>query len=39
MVPQAAVINADYRRRRGVATGIAFAGAMAGYVMATPAQW
>jgi predicted MFS family arabinose efflux permease len=39
MVPQAAVINADYRRRRGVATGIAFAGSMAGYVMATPAQW
>jgi predicted MFS family arabinose efflux permease len=39
MVPQAAVITADYRRRRGVATGIAFAGSMAGYVMATPAQW
>lgn len=39
MVPQAAVIAADYRRRRGVATGIAFAGSMAGYVMATPAHW
>jgi predicted MFS family arabinose efflux permease len=39
MVPQAAVIAAAYRRRRGVATGIAFAGAMAGYVMATPAHW
>jgi predicted MFS family arabinose efflux permease len=39
MVPQAAVIAADYRRRRGIATGIAFAGSMAGYVMATPVQW
>jgi predicted MFS family arabinose efflux permease len=39
MVPQAAVIAADYRRRRGVATGIAFAGSMAGYVMATPVHW
>ena len=39
MVPQAAVIAADYRRRRGIATGIAFAGSMAGYVMATPAHW
>ena len=39
MVPQAAVIAADYRRRRGVATGVAFAGSMAGYVMATPAHW
>jgi len=39
MVPQAAIIAADFRRRRGVATGIAFAGATAGYVMATPAQW
>ncbi len=39
MVPQAVVIAADFRRRRGVATGIAFAGSMAGYVMATPAQW
>jgi predicted MFS family arabinose efflux permease len=39
MVPQAAVIAVDYRRRRGVATGIAFAGSMAGYVMATPAHW
>jgi predicted MFS family arabinose efflux permease len=39
MVTQAAVIAADYRRRRGFATGIAFAGSMAGYVMATPAHW
>ena len=39
MVPQAAVIAADYRRRRGIATGIAFAGSMGGYVMATPAHW
>lgn len=39
MVPQATIIAADYRRRRGIATGIAFAGSMAGYVMATPAQW
>ena len=39
MVTQAAVIAADYRRRRGLATGIAFAGSMAGYVMATPAHW
>jgi predicted MFS family arabinose efflux permease len=39
MVTQAAVIAACYRRRRGLATGIAFAGSMAGYVMATPAHW
>jgi predicted MFS family arabinose efflux permease len=39
MVTQAAVIAADYRQRRGLATGIAFAGSMAGYVMATPAHW
>jgi predicted MFS family arabinose efflux permease len=39
MVTQAAVIAADYRRRRGFATGIAFAGSMGGYVMATPAHW
>jgi predicted MFS family arabinose efflux permease len=39
MVTQAAVIAAEYRRRRGLATGIAFAGSMAGYVMATPAHW
>lgn len=39
MVAQAAIIAADFRRRRGVATGIVFAGATAGYVMATPAQW
>jgi len=39
MVTQASVIAAEYRRRRGLATGIAFAGSMAGYVMATPAHW
>ena len=39
MVTQASVIAARYRRRRGLATGIAFAGSMAGYVMATPAHW
>jgi predicted MFS family arabinose efflux permease len=39
MVTQASVIAAEYRRRRGFATGIAFAGSMAGYVMATPAHW
>lgn len=39
MVTQAAVIAAAYRRRRGFATGIAFSGSMAGYVLATPAQW
>ena len=38
MVTQAAVINARYRRRRGFATGIVFAGSMAGWVMAWPAQ-
>lgn len=36
MVTQAAVITARYRRRRGFATGIAFSGSMAGYVMAWP---
>jgi MFS family permease len=39
MVTQAAVINARYRRRRGFATGIVFAGSMAGWVMAWPAHW
>jgi MFS family permease len=38
MVTQAAVIADAYRRRRGFATGIAFSGSMAGYVLATPAQ-
>ncbi|HEU5193852.1 MAG TPA: MFS transporter [Methylomirabilota bacterium] len=38
MVTQAAVINARYRRRRGLATGIVFAGSMAGWAMAWPAQ-
>jgi MFS family permease len=39
MVTQAAVINARYRRRRGFATGIVFAGSMAGWLMAWPAHW
>ena len=38
MVAQAAVIADTYTRRRGFATGIAFAGSMAGYVLAAPAQ-
>lgn len=38
MVTQAAVIADAYTRRRGFATGIAFAGSMAGYVLAAPAQ-
>jgi len=38
MVTQAAVIADTYTRRRGFATGIAFSGSMAGYVLATPAQ-
>jgi MFS family permease len=38
MVTQAAVIADTYTRRRGFATGIAFAGSMAGYVLAAPAQ-
>jgi MFS family permease len=38
MVTQAAVIADSYTRRRGFATGIAFAGSMAGYVLAAPAQ-
>jgi predicted MFS family arabinose efflux permease len=39
MVTQAAVIADTYVRRRGFATGIAFSGAMAGYVLAIPAHW
>lgn len=39
MVTQAAVIASEYVRRRGFATGIAFSGSMAGYVLAGPAQW
>ena len=38
MVTQAAIIADAYTRRRGFATGIAFAGSMAGYVLAAPAQ-
>lgn len=38
MVTQAAVIADTYTRRRGFATGIAFSGSMAGYVLATPVQ-
>jgi len=39
MVIQAAVIADRYVRRRGFATGIAFSGSMAGYLLSTPAQW
>jgi MFS family permease len=39
MAPQAAVIADAFVRRRGVATGIAFSGSMAGYVLSSPAQW
>jgi predicted MFS family arabinose efflux permease len=39
MVTQAAVIADTYVRRRGFATGIAFSGSMAGYVLAIPAHW
>jgi predicted MFS family arabinose efflux permease len=39
MVTQAAVIADTYARRRGFATGIAFSGSMAGYVLAIPAHW
>lgn len=39
MVTQAAVITDTYVRRRGFATGIAFSGSMAGYVLAIPAHW
>jgi predicted MFS family arabinose efflux permease len=38
MVAQAAVIADAYTRRRGFATGIAFSGSMAGYVLAIPAH-
>lgn len=38
MVTQAALIADAYQRRRGFATGIAFAGSMAGYALAWPAQ-
>jgi MFS family permease len=39
MVTQAAVIADTYVRRRGFATGIAFSGSMAGYVLSSPAHW
>jgi predicted MFS family arabinose efflux permease len=39
MVTQAALIADAYVARRGFATGIAFSGSMAGYVLAWPAQW
>jgi MFS family permease len=39
MVTQAAIITDAYTRRRGFAIGIAFAGSMAGYVLAAPAHW
>lgn len=38
MVTHAAIIADAYTQRRGFATGIAFAGSMAGYVLAAPAQ-
>jgi len=38
MVTHAAIIADVYTQRRGFATGIAFAGSMAGYVLAAPAQ-
>lgn len=39
MVTQAALIADQFVARRGLATGIAFSGSMAGYVLAWPAQW
>jgi predicted MFS family arabinose efflux permease len=39
MVTQAAIIADSYVRHRGFATGIAFSGSMAGYVLAIPAHW
>jgi MFS family permease len=39
MVAQAAILADAYIRRRGVAMGIAFSGAMAGYGLAPPCQW
>jgi MFS family permease len=39
MVAQAAILADAYVRRRGVAMGIAFSGAMAGYGLAPPCQW
>jgi MFS family permease len=39
IVSQAAVIAETYVARRGFASGIAFAGSMAGYAIATPAHW
>ncbi|MBM4442258.1 MAG: MFS transporter [Candidatus Rokubacteria bacterium] len=39
MVTQAAVVADAYVKRRGFATGIAFSGSMAGYVLAIPVHW
>jgi predicted MFS family arabinose efflux permease len=39
MTTHAALIADAYVRRRGLATGIAFGGSMAAYVLAAPAQW
>ncbi len=39
IVSQASVIAETYVARRGFASGIAFAGSMAGYAVATPAHW
>ena len=39
MVTQASVIAAEYRRRRGLATGIAFSGSMLAYTLSPGIQW
>ena len=39
MVTHAAIVADMYTVRRGFATGIAFSGSMAGYVLAIPATW
>ena len=39
MVTHAAIVADAYTVRRGFATGIAFSGSMAGYVLAIPATW
>ena len=39
MVSQAAIVADAYVTRRGFATGIAFSGSMAGYVLAIPVHW
>ena len=39
MATQATLLAGTYVRRRGLAMGIAFSGAMAGYVLSAPAHW